>query len=211
MSDDDQPGAQRPPADPTPRGSSQRFVAVVAAIASIAGGVVTGSASYLATQSSNHAIIQRQERNDFLAARSAARLVDTELAQVAVRLQSLQKQYGIDSSWSRARLRSFLRRRHKAGSSPTGAQSKSLLQRLHRVESSSLAAALHNLPHREWDANQQVLARTLNAHDWGAVSFVYEQINASASERRILVIPSIPLGLLEHEVRAARDALLRYE
>jgi hypothetical protein len=72
--------------------TQQWIVALIAAGASVAGGLIAGGASYLAAREANQGVIQRDERNDQLAARSAARLVDNELALVAVRLTFLQKQ-----------------------------------------------------------------------------------------------------------------------
>lgn len=64
------------------------MLALVAAGATILGGTIGGAASYFATREANRAVIQRDERNERLEARSAARLVDNELAVVQATLDS---------------------------------------------------------------------------------------------------------------------------
>lgn len=66
----------------------QLLLALVAAGATILGGLIGGCASYVATREANRALAERDEREERLDARSAARLVDNELAVIQATLDS---------------------------------------------------------------------------------------------------------------------------
>jgi hypothetical protein len=153
-------------------GRQQWLLALLATGGTVVGALIAGGASYVATREANRAVIQRDERNDQLDARSAARLVESELALVAARLTFLQKE---------------------------------------QLDAASLARALRNLPATAWRANQQHLARTLTAHDWGYVSQAYVMTNAFSSNVHAIGVPDVTLRLLLWQVRQARKDLMPYE
>src|SRR5215213_8858688 len=66
-------------------------LALLAAVATVLGGLIAGFASYFATREANRAVLERDQRNERLDARSAARLVDSELSDIGAILRSLRE------------------------------------------------------------------------------------------------------------------------
>jgi hypothetical protein len=138
------------------------LLALVAAAATIIGGTIGGAASYFATREANRAVIERDERNDLLQARSAARLVDNELAVI---------QATLDTANART------------------------------------ARQLRKLPRSAWAAQQQRLARTLSAREWGYVSQAYTLILLLPSSAPV---SGMTVKFVHSNVRWARRELAGY-
>jgi hypothetical protein len=87
--------------------------------------------------------------------------------------------------------------------------------RMQKLSAAGLAAELRKLPATAWTANQQQLARTLTARDWGYVSQAYVLIRLLPSsigdERSLWRFKRLTMAFVLTNVRWARDHLLAYE